>query len=302
MMNSLMDFDSEPVGTLKSLQKSAVFSLFSDQSLKLLKLNEQQYIEGQIAYRNHHNEELIILEEILNIFEQNKSQQPTHEILSIGCGQGLFEKLLLKSLISENKIHFVGVDPNETACSLIQKECQVIYTSEPAKLSFDIHQSKFEDLVLTQKFDLVLLIQSLLYFSDIETVICKVYECLAEGGMAIIAIPAKRQLLNEPYYQANYRLYGEFPCYSEELKKYFNERNLSFVEKRLQFLVNITQCFEPHSEVGKHLLNFMLGVNIDCFSPLQLRLILDYFGTSSQKIDSGEVVLPHSVDIFHFQK
>lgn len=37
-------------------QKSAIANFFSDPKLKLVKLNEQEYMEGLIAYRSQQNE------------------------------------------------------------------------------------------------------------------------------------------------------------------------------------------------------------------------------------------------------
>ncbi|MGD1700876.1 hypothetical protein [Dapis sp. BLCC M229] len=40
---------------INSSQKSAIANLISDPKLKLVKPNEQEYMEGLIAYRSQHN-------------------------------------------------------------------------------------------------------------------------------------------------------------------------------------------------------------------------------------------------------
>lgn len=42
---------------MDNLQKSAIANLFSDPKLKLVKLNEQEYMEGLIAYGSQQNEQ-----------------------------------------------------------------------------------------------------------------------------------------------------------------------------------------------------------------------------------------------------
>ncbi|NEO22022.1 MAG: hypothetical protein F6K57_22605, partial [Moorea sp. SIO4A5] len=54
--DSFTDAFSDSVGTLESLQKSAIAYLFSDPRLQIVKLNDQEYMDCQIAYRSQQNE------------------------------------------------------------------------------------------------------------------------------------------------------------------------------------------------------------------------------------------------------
>jgi len=111
-----------------------------------------------------------------------------------------------------------------------------------------------------------------------------------------------RRLLNEPYYCVNKRLYSQSRWFSEDIQKALIESNISFRKETIDFLVNITDSFQKGSQFGKQLLDFMIGANTAYFSPLQLRLLLDYFASGSQKMETGEIMLPHSVDLFSFEK
>lgn len=297
------DSFSESVGTLESLQKSAITYLFSDPRLQLVKLSEQEYVQSQIAYRSHHNEQEIMLEATLQAIEKNMSSQANYTILSVGCGKGIFEEPFIKQLLSKNKtIHFVGEDPNQEACVKTQEWCQKLSTSQPTKFGFKIHPVGFESFALHQVFDIILSIHSLTYFSEIETSIRKIYDLLREGGIGIIGLAGKRQLLNEPYYHVLQRLYGQHPWHSEDIQKVLTECNIPFRQEKIEFLVNITECFQQDSELGKWLLDFMINANTAYFSSLQLRLLLDYFGTNSQKNEEGKIMLPHSGDLFFMKK
>lgn len=195
--DSFTDGFYDSLGTLERLQKSAIAYLFSDPRLQIVKLNDQEYRDGQIAYRSQQNEQEMMLDATLQAIDEKMSSQEDYSILSIGCGSGLFEKPFLEKLLSLNKtIHFVGIDPNETECVKAQEWCGQIRIYNIHKFNFTINNVGFEDFKSRQKFDIILLIHSLYYFSDIKTLFRKIYELIREGGMGILGV-AKRQLLNE---------------------------------------------------------------------------------------------------------
>ncbi|NEP88582.1 MAG: hypothetical protein F6K18_18065 [Okeania sp. SIO2C2] len=76
---------------MNNLQKSAIANFISDPKLKLVKLNEQEYMEGLIAYYSQDNEKEIMLEATLQAIEKKMSSQESYVILSVGCGTGIFE-------------------------------------------------------------------------------------------------------------------------------------------------------------------------------------------------------------------
>ncbi|NEP08630.1 MAG: class I SAM-dependent methyltransferase, partial [Okeania sp. SIO4D6] len=136
---------------MDSLQKSVIANFISDPKLKLVKLNEQEYMEGLIAYRSQQNEQEIILEATFQAIEKYKSSEESYTILSIGCGSGIFEKPFLTKLLELNKsIHFVGVDPNKVECAKTQEWCQELSRFKPEKFRFKIHPVKLEKFESSQ--------------------------------------------------------------------------------------------------------------------------------------------------------
>lgn len=130
---------------MNNLEKSAIANFFSDSKLKLVKLNEQEYMEGLIAYRSQNNEQEMILEATFQAIEKHKSLQESYTILSIGCGSGIFEQAFLTKLLEFNKsIHFVGVEPNEVGCVKTREWCQELSTFQPEKFRFKIHPVTLE--------------------------------------------------------------------------------------------------------------------------------------------------------------
>lgn len=293
---------SESVGTLHGLQKSAIAYLFSDPRLQLVKLNDREYAECQMVYRSYDNEKEAILEATLETIEKKMPSQERYNILSIGCGMGIFEEPFVKKFLERKRsLHFVGVDINQEACQKTREWCQKLSRYYPDKFQFTINSIGFEKFTSPQNFDIILLIHTLYYFDEIEPSIRKSYELLKEGGMAIVGI-APRQLLNEPYYHVCRRLNGKPAWFSEDVQKVITECNLPFRQETIEFSANITECFQKESQLGKRILDFMIGANTAYFSPSQLRQILDYFDSVSQKMEGGEIMLPHSATLFYLDK
>ncbi|WP_161564970.1 class I SAM-dependent methyltransferase [Okeania hirsuta] len=259
-------------------------------------------MEGLTVYRSQHNEQEMMLETTFQAIEKHKSLQESYSILSIGCGSGLFEQPFLKKLIELNKsIHFVGVDPNKVECLKTEEWCQKLSTLKLDKFVFEIHPVTLEKFEYFQTFDIILLIHSFYYFSEIKSSVEKVYELIGEEGIAIIAIGIKREI-SEPYYYINQRFYQRQRFYSEDLYQVLSEKNISFNQKIIEFPVNITECFQKDSQLGKHLLDFIIGANTTYFSPEQLQVLLDYLSSNSQKLEGGEIMIPNSVSFYYFQK
>ncbi|MEB3339683.1 class I SAM-dependent methyltransferase [Okeania sp.] len=259
-------------------------------------------MEGLIAYRSQNNEQEMMLEATFQTIEKYKSSQESYRILSIGCGCGIFEQAFLTKLLDLNKyIHFVGVDPNKVECIKIQEWCHKLSTYKPDKFRFEIHPVTLEKFQALQTFDIILLIHSFYYFSEITSSVEKVYKLMEEEGIAIATINLKRPI-SEPYYYVNQRFYQRQRFYSEDLYRVLSEQNIFFHQETIESPINITNCFEKDSLLGKYLLDFLVDANTTYFSPSQLQLLLDYFRTNSQRLKGGEIMIQNSIGFYYFQK
>jgi SAM-dependent methyltransferase len=289
--------------SMNSFQKSAMEYLFSDPRLHLVSLNEQEYMEGQIAYRSQHNEQEMMLEATIKAVEKKMFSQEHYTIISIGCGSGLFEKPFLEELLWRKKtIEFIGIDTNEKECLKFQESCHQISQKYPGKFEFKIHNIDFLMFEDSRKFDIVLSIHSLVYIQQIEKSIQKIYEMTGEGGMAIVSMSPKRKIFNGPHYYIAQRLYGRTLYYDEDVEKVLTEFNIPFHHEKTEFLVNMTECFKQDSELGQSVLNFAIGAQSAYFSPLQLQLCLNYFDSCSEKMPGGEIMVPHFGILFYISK
>ena len=286
-----------------SFAEDCLTDLFSDPTLQLVRLDRQEYAEAQIEYRSQSSEKEMMLEATLQAVEKKMPSQERYTVLSIGCSIGIFEEPFLKAILDRNKsIHFVGVDPDEEACVETRKWCQKLSGSQPTRFEFEIYPTEFEKLRSRQSFDIILLIHSLYYFPEIETLIRKVDELLEEGGIAIVGVAATGRLLSRPYNLIYRQLNGRPAWFCEDLQRALAKHHFSFHQKTIEFSMNLTKCFQKNSESGKRLLNFIIGANTAYFSPSQLRLLLDYFDKSSRTMENGEIVIPHAANLFYLEK
>lgn len=113
---------------------------------------------------------------------------------------------------------------------------------------------KFES---SQTFDIILLIHSFYYFSEIKSSVEKVYELIGEEGIAIFAVNLKRAI-SEPYYYVNQRFYQRPMFFSDDLYQFLSEHNISFHQEIIESPINITKCFQKDSQLGKYLLDFIV--------------------------------------------
>ncbi len=279
-------------------QKLAIAQLFSDPKLKLVKLSDREYLEGQIAYRSYDNEKNVLLDATLKTIDTKMSSKKRFSILSIGCGSGIFEASFVNQLLTKKSVHFVGVEPKQEECLKTKKWCDHLKKSHPNKFDFEIYQGDFDSFASIQTFDIILFIHSLYYFSEIERSIQESYKLLNQDGMAIVGI-APRHLLNEPYYHVYQRIHGKPAWFSEDVHQVLDKYKLPFFQQKLDFLANITKCFQTDSQLGKQLLDFILGANTTYLSASQRQVILDYFGKIAQHDKAGKILLPHSTSLIY---
>lgn len=293
---------SDEFDKIERFKKSAIAYLFSDPNLDCIVLSGQDYMDGQIAYRSQHNEQELMLSAIHREVSTQMPAQEHYNILSIGCGSGLFEQPFITKLLSQHKsIHFVGIDPNKEECNQVRQWGEQLQVTYPEHFSFEVMPVGLEDFQDDRVFDLVLVIHTMFYLSDVKSAIYKSYERLKPSGMTIIAI-SKRRWLNEPFCYILQRYFSGTAWFSKEIHQALVDFNISFHQEDINFLVNITQCFQADSKLGIPLLNFMLGVSVESFLPLQLQLLKDYFAASSSISPDGDILLPHSGTLFYLQK
>ena len=113
-------------------------------------------------------------------------------ILSIGCGDGIFDAIILQAMISKHpdiKLDYLGIDIDEGTCQKAREELSVLKkTSDKVKiriLKMDMHSLTTE---ISASCDLVLAIHSLYYAIDLRKVLTDVHALLKTDGKLLFMV------------------------------------------------------------------------------------------------------------------
>ncbi|WP_201584789.1 class I SAM-dependent DNA methyltransferase [Psychrobacter jeotgali] len=126
--------------------------------------------------------------------------------LSIGCGSGLFEMLLLKDY--DLSIHY-GVEPSADMAAIAKKR----------GLKVDISPAETYEIE-PDKFDIILFNGSVSYISDLDLCIKKAFAALKSGGKLILIDVPK-----ESGFASLYNLAGSLDTWSHPLLEHITPAN-----------------------------------------------------------------------------
>ncbi|MGK7904661.1 MAG: class I SAM-dependent methyltransferase [Hormoscilla sp.] len=272
--------------------------------LKIVELSGEEFMQGLREFLSCTNEYEMIVEAAVRYAAVNL--QAEYRVLSVGCGEGLFDQPFLRQLsLQKKQLDFVGVDPNEAECASLEEKCQAIAADLLPKHKFDwqIYPTDFLKFESRKKFDIIFFVQVLYYFSpgEIESAIWKAYDLLNEGGMLIIINDPLLGWL-APHACIMKRLRGRYPSYSEDIQLVLNQCQLLFERELIDAQLNLTACCQPVSELNKKMLSFILGVNVEYFSSSQLQLLREFFSSISFKKNDGETISSHPIDLLCVKK
>lgn len=122
----------------------------------------------------------------LQVSNSRTSASEPFRILSIGCGDGTFDAIILQAVISKHpdiKLDYMGIDIDEDTCQKARKELSVLKkTSNKVEikiLKMDMHSLMAE---ISAPCDLVLAIHSLYYATDLRKVLTDIHALLKTDG------------------------------------------------------------------------------------------------------------------------
>jgi SAM-dependent methyltransferase len=108
--------------------------------------------------------------------------------LSIGCGDGIFDAIILQAMISKYpdiKLDYTGIDTDEDICQKAREELDTLKKTndkiEIRILKMDVHSLTSE----IQSCDLILAMQSLYYAVDLRKVLTDVHGLLKTNGNSV---------------------------------------------------------------------------------------------------------------------
>jgi SAM-dependent methyltransferase len=228
------------------------------------------------------------------------SKKETFRVLSVGCGSGILDLPLIKTLadqietsVAGGMIHYTGIDPNPIACGRFRNEfCDL----EIASTDLTVLVETIESYRCSQLVDLTLVVHSMYYFAEPAVSLQTLMQHVAEDGALVIfqAPKGELNLLADCFWQGHVK---DPIWFSADLDKHLHETGISFTRSRLDAEVDVTACFDSDCPKGRLTFDFLVQSDCGNLSEPIRRSVLDYLRAISRVHDGG-VLAPHPVDVF----
>ncbi|MFT4556479.1 MAG: class I SAM-dependent methyltransferase [Planctomycetales bacterium] len=228
------------------------------------------------------------------------AEREPFRVLSVGCGSGILDLPLIKTLADQIKtcdaggmIHYTGIDPNPVACDRFRVEFRKL---DVASTELSVLEETVESYEQDQLVDLTHVVHSMYYFAEPAVSLHSLIQHVAEDGELVIFQAPKGELnrLADCFWQEHL---NDPIWFSADLDEHLQETGISFTRSRLDAEVDITTCFD--SDCSNGCLTFDFMVQSDCENlPEPIRCtVLDYLRSIS-RVNDGKVLAPHPVDVF----
>jgi len=171
----------------------------------------------------------------------------------------------------------------------------MVFENDP-NIRVEAHNACFEQFTEQRRFDLVLMVHSLYYMSDPRLALENALNLVDEGGRLVILV-ASNDTLNELSSSFWELENGGSTWFSEDLSRYLEKLGVAFKRKRIEATLDVTSCFEPHSEQGTRIADFVAQVPTGELPPRLRDMIFSYLEATAHR-DGKMRWLPHNVDAF----
>ncbi|MEM6330561.1 MAG: class I SAM-dependent methyltransferase [Planctomycetota bacterium] len=219
-------------------------------------------------------------------------------VLSVGPGNGMLDLELIASLGREEvRAEYVGVDPSPVACRRFREGFAAL---EPAGVSLAVHQCSVDELPASTgaglRFDVIHAVHSLYYVPDPPATLRLLLGMLAPGGrLALYKAPrGDLNTLAEPFWRGDPNASIWF---SDRLSTWLREERVDARSERIDAQLDVTDVFDPGSQAGRLVLDFLLHTKADQLGDDLRRQALECLDAMCIERD-GRRLAPHPVDAF----
>lgn len=271
-------------------------------------LSDRRFDQSHERFEGQSNQQTQILEWLQDFgcrqidcrLGKARAEREAFRVLSVGCGSGILDLPLIKTLADRMEacdvggiIQYTGIDPNPVACSRFRDEFGrlEIVSTELSVLEETVESYQHDQLV-----DLTHVVHAMYYFADPAVSLQTLIQCVAEDGELVIfqAPKGELNLLADCFWQEHLKAPIWF---SAELDKHLQETGISFTRSRLDAEVDVTACFDSDSSEGRLTFDFIVQSDCENISEPIRRHVLDYLRSIS-RIHDDKVLAPHPVDVF----
>lgn len=225
------------------------------------------------------------------------------DVLGIGVGDGSFDMRIiacLRELYGNRPIKYVAVEPNEAQMQGFRERASTLSRSG---VEFTFRQEMAEEYVPERLFDLIHYIHSLYHMpGSEERLILQAVAHLQPGGRLLIALSSEQggiyQMMQRFWDVIDYSFFTGGLFGQESLRAVLERNKLAYHDELYpDVAIDVTACFDPMSELGMHLLNFLLQADMQRAPTAVRTQALDTLAELS-RVEAGRRLLPHPSGVF----
>lgn len=261
-------------------------------------LSHQRFDETHELFERSSNQQQLLLEWLRDLIQSHCARLDPLRILSVGCGSGILDNPLIKSIAETSKrVEYTGVDPNAVACRRFQDEYD---NQKLPNVQLDLWEENIETLTSTDRFDIILVVHSLYYFDDPADTIERLLRLLASDGKVVI-VQAPEGELNQ-LAKCFWTHHAEKVIwFSDCLANHLSRCLLTFSMQRIDGEVDVARCFEADCPRGEMLLDFITQSDCRQLDDGILQRCLSYLRHISRR-DNGSMLVAHPADAFVIER
>uniref|UniRef100_A0A1A7WAV2 Histamine N-methyltransferase n=1 Tax=Iconisemion striatum TaxID=60296 RepID=A0A1A7WAV2_9TELE len=253
---------------------------------------------------NEHGQILKFVHDVLpGEFKRIGAGQTSLDVLGVGSGGGQIDVQMLSLLQSAFPAVPITADIVEGSLELTDNfKALVVKTANLQKISFSWHITSSEDYEKQvkakgelKKFDFIHMIQMIYYVANLADTVKFIHGLLKPNGRLMIIVEAANSgwdILWKTY--AKELCVGSIAEYrsSGEVVASLKNQGFKYEEHSIPNSFDITECFDPSSKPGEHLLSFMTGTDSfsRSFSPEVRAGILDLLRTKCSTEKDGKIL------------
>ena len=286
--NYSMNSAESPVASLSGLRAAV------EQGCRPDKLSYKRFDESHELFEQSSNQQQLILHWLNDLILSNYASLDPLKILSVGCGSGILDNPLIRSIAARSKsVDYTGVDPNPVACQRFREEFD---NQELPNVRLKLWEQDVESLTSDDRFHIIHVVHSLYYFKDPAHTLDVLLSLLAPGGiMAVVQAPeADLNRLSKCFWAHHEENGIWFSCY---LADHLTRRSLTFSRLRIDGEVDVARCLQADCPRGEMMLDFITQSASRQLDDDVHELCLNYLRSIS-RYEHGSILVAHPADAF----
>lgn len=238
-------------------------------------LSPEDYAHCFLTFRRHSTEWLATLQWCQEHLAPRLPRKSAFAVLSVGAGNGDFDRRFVAILNSRLKnLEYVMLEPNEALCGRLREN---LAGQDIECVQFEINPLTFEDFTISRAFDLVHFTHCLYYIPDRQAAIMHALQAIGPGGQVLILhqTPLGIGQVQQRFLK---RVKGsdQEMLSSRDIQDILEQRKIPYRLEVVESHINVTECFQPGSEVGEALLSFFLESDIRGLNPALKQEVVEY--------------------------